>query len=79
MTGAAGATLSSVNDTEAVLVLPAPSVSLAVMVCEPWGNPVGVTDHVPLAFAVVVPTTVVPSRSVMRHSDHSIPSRQGSR
>ena len=51
-----------VND--AVPVLPAASVSLATMVCAPCARPLGVNDQAPLAFAVVVPSTVAPCVSV---------------
>ena len=56
--------VSSVKVNDAVPVLPATSVSLATMVCAPCARPLGVNDQAPLAFAVVVPSTVAPSVSV---------------
>src|ERR1700682_4101012 len=59
-----GAVVSSVNVSDAVPVLPARSVSLATMVCDPSDRPLGVNDQTPAPFAIVVPRTVVPSFSV---------------
>ncbi len=52
----------SVNPEEALLILPAVSVALAVIVCEPALRLELVIDQLPSA-AVVVPNTVVPSVS----------------
>ena len=52
--------VSSVNVTLAVPVPPA-LVSLATMVCWPSARPVGVNDQAPLALAVAVAATAVPS------------------
>ena len=69
MTGAlivtAGALVSRVKETVAEAVLPAVSVSLAVIVCAPSVS-VGVKLQPPAAFAVVVPSVVPLSVSVTR-------------
>ncbi len=62
--GATGAVVSSMKVNAAVPVFPNASVWLATMVCVPSNRPVGVNDHTPAPFEVVVPRTVVPSVSV---------------
>jgi hypothetical protein len=67
ITGAAGAVVSTVNVTgaEAGLGLPAGSVCVAVIVCEPSANgAVGVQVHEPSACTVAVQTLVPPSVTV---------------
>ena len=49
-----GAVVSSVKLSEAVPVLPKPSVWLATMVCAPSASPTGVNDQTPWALAVAV-------------------------
>src|SRR5712672_217432 len=63
--GAVGAVLSIVTDSpvEAVLVLPAASVALAVIVWLPEASVEAVMLQLPLPSAVPVPSTVVPSVS----------------
>src|ERR687893_28186 len=65
ITGAGGATVSTVNVTvSAGETLPAASVCVAEIVCGPSANGVvGVTDHVPSAATTAVPSTV-PAASV---------------
>jgi len=62
MDGAAGATVSIVYivAAEAVLVLPAASLAVAVKLCAPAVNRPEASDHDPLAAAVVLPSTVAP-------------------
>ncbi len=62
----AGAVVSSVKLSEAVPVLPKPSVWLATMVCGPSASPAGVNDHVPWASAV----TVVGNRAAIDREVH---------
>src|SRR5436190_294477 len=56
-----GAVVSSVKLSEPMLVLPAGSVCVATTVCWPSRRPVGVNDQLPLASAVAVAATGVPS------------------
>src|SRR5262249_9377710 len=56
-----GAVVSNVKVSEAVPVLPAPLVSLAMMVCWPSARPVSVNVHAPLLSAVAVVLIAVPS------------------
>ena len=62
MVGATGATVSMVTliATEGVLVTP-DTVSVAVKLCTPSGKGTVVKLQAPLAFAVAVPSSVVPS------------------
>ena len=61
LTVIAGACVSSVKASEAVPVLPAASVSLATIVWAPSERPVGVKLQAPLALAVAVAATALPS------------------
>src|SRR5215218_9146525 len=49
------------NESEAEPVLPAKSVSLATIVCGPLVRPVGEYDQAPLASAVAVAASALPS------------------
>ena len=62
MTGAAGATVSTVTliATEAALVMP-DTVSVAVKLWAPSGKGTVIKLQAPLALAVAVPSSVVPS------------------
>ena len=70
-----GTTVSIVITTapEAALVLPAASVCVAVMLCVPCAVRLTVADHAPLALAVVVPTTVLPSSTVTAAPASAVP------
>ena len=57
----AAAVLSSVKVSDALPVLPAASVSLAMTVCEPLTRPVGVKLQRPDASAVAVGAMALPS------------------
>ena len=61
--GAAGATVSTVITTgaEATLVLPAASVAVVEMLCDPSARTLDVKLQLPAPSAVVVPTNVTPS------------------
>ena len=63
--------------SETVPVLPAASVSLATIVCEPCGNPVAANDQAPAAFAIVVPRTVEPSVNVTTALGSAVPVSAG--
>ncbi|PNQ35691.1 hypothetical protein CVT22_22680, partial [Ralstonia solanacearum] len=65
--GAAGAAVSTVraNTELAVLTLPAASVAVAVRLWLPSVRAVGVKVQLPEASAVVVPSSVVPSKTLM--------------
>src|SRR5579871_5989745 len=53
--------LLSVNVSDAEPVLPAASVSLAVIVFVPVASPLGLKDHAPEESAVVVPSVTLPA------------------
>ena len=61
--GAAGAAVSMTTTVaaEAALTLPAASVAVAVMLCEPSASVPAVKVQVPAPFAVVVPSRTAPS------------------
>src|SRR5690349_19436184 len=75
-----GITVSIVTGrtVEAGPILPATSVAVAVMFCTPLGNTVVLLmDQLPLAEAMAVPITVVPSYSVTVEPASAVPSISG--
>ena len=79
MLGVLTAALLIVNVTVAgVLALPAASVALTEIVCDPWLNAVlGVQLHAPFASAVAVHTGVVPSSTVIWLDASAVPAIVG--